>query len=734
MKFLSRLSPFQRVVIGLILGIFSGLFFGEVLAPLKIAGDIYIRLLQMTVLPYVLVSIIAGLGRLDTKMAGSIGSKGGLVVLFLWVATMLSVVLIPLAYPDWQSAGFFSSSLLAEPAKIDFIKMYIPYNVFLSLSETIVPAVVVFALMMGLALIHVPNKEVFLSSADAVAAALMKVASTVAKVAPFGVFAISAAAAGTIYPEELGRLQIYLWTYLSAWTVLAMVTLPLFVAWGTPFKYRPLLSTASEAMVTAIATGTVLVVLPLIVERCKEMLEEEGMGNDQTHSTVDVMVPTAYSFPSAGTLMGLGFILFSAWYIGSPLEVGQYGTYIIMGTLSAFGSMAVAIPFLLDYFGMPQDQFQLYLLGSVITARFATGLAALHGFVVTLMVASAVVGRLNWRRVFQALLVSLVLMAATMVGLGIILQKSITYSYDKDVSFESMKSLLPRVKVVKTEGALPLTAEQLSASRMKVIRERGTIRVGYTANRLPLVFRNASGQAVGYDMDLVHGLAADIGVKLEVYRVPLEELLDWMNDGRLDIIVGGWSITPDRALALDFSNAYLRHNLGLIISDSRRSEFRSLKQINARTGTLRLGFPIAEYYRPWFEKLLPGVELVAMDSPRAFLRGEMADLDGVIFSAEWGSAWTLLYPQFTIAIPQGMRIVVPMGMGLPLDDMALKRFIDTWLALKQDNGLQERLYNYWILGISEEERPPRWSIMHDVLKLGVPEEEPYPESQPEPGP
>ena len=63
-------------------------------------------------------------------------------------------------------------------------------------------------------------------------------------------------------------------------------------------------------------------------------------------------------------------------------------------------------------------------------------------------------------------------------------------------------------------------------------------------------------------MDLVHGLARDIGVNLEVYRVPRQELLEQMNDGRLDIIGGGWSITPTRALALDFSTTYLRHNLG----------------------------------------------------------------------------------------------------------------------------------------------------------------------------
>jgi Na+/H+-dicarboxylate symporter len=714
MQFLKNMSPFQRVITGLVLGIFAGLFFGETLAPLKIAGDVYIRLLQMTVIPYILVSIIAGLGRLDAHMAGNIGIKGGMVVVFLWLATMLGVVMIPLAYPEWESAGFFSTSLLADRAEFDFIRLYIPYNVFYSLAETIVPAVVVFSIMMGLALITVSDKAPLLSVADTVAAALMRIASTVAKVAPFGVFAISAAAAGTIYPEELTRLQVFLWTYLAAWTVLAIVALPLFVAWGTPFKYRRVLSIASEAMVTAIATGTVLVVLPLIIERCKEMLREEGLENEQTLSTVDVMVPTAYSFPSAGTLMGLGFILFSAWYLGAPLGIDQYASYIIMGTLAAFGSMAVAIPFMLDFFNLPEDQFQLYLLGSVVTARFATGMAALHGFVVTLMVASAIMGKLNWRKVMQALGISLGAMAATMLSLGAILQWAIPYSYEMDNSFISMVASTDRVEVVKTENPAKLGPQQLAQSRMVVMLERGTIRVGYTANRLPLAFRNKHGNVVGYDMDLVHSLAADVGLKLEVYRVETNQLVPWLLDGRLDIVVGGWSITPTRALSVDFSQAYLKHNLGFIIADHKRDQFGSVRQLR-QAENLRIGFPVADYYAGPLKTLFPNAELIKMASPRDFLRGETDNIDAVVFSAEWGSAWTLLYPNFAAVVPEGMRMVVPMGIGLPLGQFEMKRFIDTWLSLKADNGFHDDLYNYWILGQSRDERPPRWSILNDVL-------------------
>jgi CRISPR/Cas system CMR subunit Cmr6 (Cas7 group RAMP superfamily) len=58
------MSAFTRVILGLVLGVFTGLFFGELAGNPEIFGEAYIRLLQMTVLPYIMVSLIGGLDRL----------------------------------------------------------------------------------------------------------------------------------------------------------------------------------------------------------------------------------------------------------------------------------------------------------------------------------------------------------------------------------------------------------------------------------------------------------------------------------------------------------------------------------------------------------------------------------------------------------------------------------------------------------------------------------------------
>jgi Na+/H+-dicarboxylate symporter len=58
------MSLSARIFIGLALGVITGIFFGELVADLKIFGDIFVKLLQITVLPYIILSLIAGIGRI----------------------------------------------------------------------------------------------------------------------------------------------------------------------------------------------------------------------------------------------------------------------------------------------------------------------------------------------------------------------------------------------------------------------------------------------------------------------------------------------------------------------------------------------------------------------------------------------------------------------------------------------------------------------------------------------
>ncbi|CAN0604976.1 unnamed protein product, partial [Ectocarpus sp. 12 AP-2014] len=184
-------------------------------ADLKIVGDVFVALLQMTVLPYIMASLIAGFGKMQLSQAKRLAIRGTLLLLVIWLLALLMIFVGSLAFPDQSLASFFSSvqPRVAEPANL--MELYLPANIFYSLSHNLVPAVVLFSIVLGVALISVEYKSSVLAIVEGIADALSRINAAMVNLTPFGIFAIAAAAAGTMTVEELGRVQVYLITYVA---------------------------------------------------------------------------------------------------------------------------------------------------------------------------------------------------------------------------------------------------------------------------------------------------------------------------------------------------------------------------------------------------------------------------------------------------------------------------------------------------------------------------------------
>ncbi|MET0214949.1 MAG: cation:dicarboxylase symporter family transporter, partial [Vicinamibacterales bacterium] len=187
----------RKILAGLALGILTGLFFGEQAAALKWAADGFVKLLQMTVLPYITVSIITSLGSLRASELRVLGVRAAAVIGGLWVLALVFAFLIPLTFPSVENASFFSSSLVENRPAFDFIDLYIPANPFNALANNIVPAVVLFSIILGVAVVGVPRRERLLEVLQVVREAISAATRLVIRLTPYGLFAIAANAAGT---------------------------------------------------------------------------------------------------------------------------------------------------------------------------------------------------------------------------------------------------------------------------------------------------------------------------------------------------------------------------------------------------------------------------------------------------------------------------------------------------------------------------------------------------------
>jgi ABC-type amino acid transport substrate-binding protein len=87
----------------------------------------------------------------------------------------------------------------------------------------------------------------------------------------------------------------------------------------------------------------------------------------------------------------------------------------------------------------------------------------------------------------------------------------------------------------------------------------------------------------------------------------------------------------------------------------------------------------------------------------------------MLHGAESVSAWTLLYPHFSVVVPQPGVIKAPFGFAVARGASEMGEFLDTWIDLYRKNGTLNTLYDYWILGRNEEDDEPRWSVIRNVL-------------------
>ena len=78
------MSLSSKILIGLVGGVLTGLFFGELVADLKLVGDVFVKLLQVTVLPYIVASLIAGFGRMQMSHARKLAVRGTAALFVIW--------------------------------------------------------------------------------------------------------------------------------------------------------------------------------------------------------------------------------------------------------------------------------------------------------------------------------------------------------------------------------------------------------------------------------------------------------------------------------------------------------------------------------------------------------------------------------------------------------------------------------------------------------------------------
>lgn len=716
----------QSLAIQILQGLVAGLLAGRLLpppllGPLSPVGDGFLRLFQMPVLPFLSVSLIAGVGRLHLAQASRLLGRSALVLISFWAVVLLAVLLVPVGFPSWHDASFFKPSLLQAPKPLDLTELFIPVNPFAAFADTQIPAVVLFSLALGIALIAVPKRQPLIDVFDRIADALLGISAFVARFTPVGVFAILATATASMESSQLPRLAVYVVLQGGIALLMAGLVLPLVIAGVTPIPARQLLRRFRTPLTIAFATANMLVVLPMLVELSKQLLFEAraalaspGVSDqeikDQVDLPVEVLAPLALVFPDMGRLLSLAFVPFAGWLTGNAISFQEMPGFLLTGLASAFLEGILAMTFLLDRMGLPSDLVQLYIaIDQVAVARLGTLLACMS--VIALVIIGTWVSLEGFPKHFSRLLP-----AATALAVlpGFVLLSRASFQWLPKPGNSDREQLmhqgfaLAKGRASVVDGWSPVERP----GNWQAIRRARAIRYCVHEQDYPMSYRNAAGDLVGADVEMGMLFAKQMGLKpsyVLINRVgqqnqPRPDTLEALERGYCDMKLSSDVMAPMDAARTRYTDSHLTYGVALLIKGSALSSKRAWSDLTELKG-LQVGLAFDD---PFLLRLvsgwLPQAKFISSQGTPELLEALQAGrLDAVLVTAQQGASWNVLQPNLTLLVPQPLRSL-PAARQLPLGSEPLAGVWNSWLRFQDMDGTRKVVYGHWVEGVELPKR------------------------------
>ncbi|MCG8537380.1 MAG: cation:dicarboxylase symporter family transporter [Pseudomonadales bacterium] len=713
-----KISTTSQMILAMVVGIAVGLFFGEMVGWMSHIGTAVILLMQMTVFPYIVVSLVHGIGKLDAGTAKSLFGRAGVIMLLLWLFGLVVIFFFPVVFPAMDAASFFSTSSVSDPEKVDYFKLYIPANPFESMAEGYVPAMVLFSIAIGVSLIGMDasKKDTIISVMGTASEIFSRITQGLVKVLPVGIFAMSASAAGTMGFEEFVNLQAYLLTYFVMCFVLGLILFPWLISCFTPLGFWDANRIARAGVVTAFATGNVFIVLPVIVEECKKIMEEKGAADESTGEMLEILVPIAYSFPNIGKFTVILFVFFAGWFSGNEIKLPDVFSLATSGVLSLFGSVYVAIPFMLNIVQIPQDLFQFFVMSGFITGRFGSVVAVLNLFALALLTVSLFQKALSlslfsWLRLGIGFVVVMVL---SIGGMRMLLSAIVDEDGNTSDIITNMRVAEQPAKSLDVDYVEDEDVQARSWVGLEAIRQRGLLRVGVRTNNVPFSYFNKQSEMVGFDVQMATILATDLGVDLEFVAFEEENLVSNLQQGLFDVAMSGIAMDAEQMFQVGYSTPVMELNHALVMKDYLASEIKTADQLKELEQ-----FVVAHVEHDSAVKTIKDrfnrVEFESINTYLEFFNQDGEQWDALIVSAQAGSTWTLLYPEYGVVV-LNRHSKFPVSYVVAKDNLGFLRYINNWLQMRKVTGHYDRAYDYWILGKGATEKTARWSVIKDVLE------------------
>ena len=375
-----------QILVAIIAGGLFGFYFPSVTRYSNWAGELFLRALNMIIVPLILCSITTGVASVGS--GGKLGRLGlktmGFYVFSTLAAIVTGFVLVTVIKPGTGAELGFQVPVeditAASTSFGETLIKIVPTNIFESLMQGQMLSIIFFAVLFGFFITRINEKprlllmDVFNAALDVI----MKITLFIIKFTPVGVFSITAKVIaqqiliGNEISEVISRLGLYFITVLAGLLIHSFITLPLvvkLVGRAKPFRH---FRNMAAPLLTAFSTSSSNATLPLSM---KAVETEDGVSNKITSFTL----PLGATINMNGTaLYECVAVMFIAQAYGVELNFAQQLIVIFTALLAAIGSAGIPMAGLvmmavvLKAVGLPLEGIGLILAVDRILDMFRT--------------------------------------------------------------------------------------------------------------------------------------------------------------------------------------------------------------------------------------------------------------------------------------------------------------------------------------------------------------------------
>ena len=365
-----------HIFFGIILGIFVGIFLHGrdipiVATILTFIGQVFIRLIQMVVIPLVVSAIIIGITSVgDNKQLGKFGSK---MIVYYGIITSAAVAigaaLALIIKPGLGAAHYITANAASEVQAsvatamtqqqgniLNLFLGFIPNNPIHSFAEGNMVSIIVFVLIFAVALAKVGDvNRPIVSFFESVFAATMKITDWIMYFAAPGVFALTASAVSSFGIDIFASISKYLLVLFIGFMLQLAVVYPIFLSVFSKVNIFMLYSAIAEAMMVAFGTASSSATLPLTIACC----EKRGIS----HKISSFVLPLGATLNMDGTaLLQTVAVIFLAQAYGvalTPFLIIQIALLAIVASSTCAGipgAGLITIALILNGMGLSPEQ------------------------------------------------------------------------------------------------------------------------------------------------------------------------------------------------------------------------------------------------------------------------------------------------------------------------------------------------------------------------------------------